>query len=65
MRHSSAGDLNYVVTQLSLAFLKGVGINYNDIALVTGVLTNVNQEFYRRLASPYEDSKIKLNGDVY
>jgi hypothetical protein len=26
---------------------------------------NVKQEFYRRVAMPYEDSKIAENGDVY
>lgn len=29
-----------------------------------GVFSNVSSEFYRRLASPYEDKQIKINGDV-
>jgi len=30
-----------------------------------GVLENVKQEMYRRLAAPYEDKKAEENGDVY
>jgi hypothetical protein len=39
-------------------------INYNKIAMITGVLENVKQEFYRRAASQYEDKKILTNGDI-
>jgi hypothetical protein len=31
---------------------------------VTGVFRNVADEFYRRVASPYEDQQIRANGDV-
>ena len=58
-----AGVLNYAITTLILTAMPAN--RYADIALVTGVLENVKQEFYRRLASPYEDNKAKLNGDVY
>jgi hypothetical protein len=60
------GDLNYAITQLSRSFLTPLpGSTYEEVALVTGVLENVKQEMYRRHASPYEDSAIKRNGDVY
>jgi hypothetical protein len=39
-------------------------ISYSKIAIITGVLENVKQEFYRRAAAPYEDKKILQNGDV-
>jgi hypothetical protein len=32
--------------------------------MVTGVLENIKQEFYRRIASQYEDKKILENGDI-
>ena len=38
--------------------------NYAKLAIITGVLENIKQEFYRRVASPYEDLKAKQNGDV-
>jgi len=58
-----AGLLNYSVTRLILKIIPAK--RYWVIALVTGVLKNISQEFYRRFAGPYEDEQIKKNGDVY
>jgi broad-specificity NMP kinase len=41
------------------------GFNYTNVNSVMGVLSCVSAELYRRLAAPYEDRKIKENGDVY
>ena len=57
-----AGDINYCVTRL-VSGLLGIP-SYKKIAIITGVLQNINQELYRRLATPYEDEKIESNGDV-
>lgn len=57
-----AGDLNYSISKLCAMLAKD--ISYSKIAIITGVLENVKQEFYRRLAIPYEDAKIKENGDL-
>ena len=38
--------------------------SYTKIAVATGVLENIKQEFYRRIASSYEDKKIIENGDI-
>jgi hypothetical protein len=55
------GDLNYVVTKL----LKEVyPLRYYHINKAVGVLECVKLEFYRRVAAPYEDLKIKESGDV-
>lgn len=59
-----AGCLNYAITRLFLETLLA-DPGYLKIALATGVLENVKQEMYRRLAAPYEDTKIADNGDVY
>jgi hypothetical protein len=61
-----AGLLNYVCTRLALKIIKlQFGkVRYWLIATTTGVFHNVADEFYRRLASPYEDAQIKKNGDV-
>jgi len=59
----SEGLLNYVVSRL-IGLIIGE-IRYAKIAWVTGVLENIKQEFYRRQAAPYEDSKIAENGDLY
>lgn len=57
-----AGNINYVFSRV-IAGLMGVP-SYSKIAVLTGVLENIKQEFYRRAASPYEDQKIVENGDI-
>jgi hypothetical protein len=61
-----AGFLNYTCTRLALKIIKLLfgKIRYKIIDAVTGVFKNVNDEFYRRLAAPYEDLQIINNGDV-
>ena len=56
------GDINYVFSRV----LGGVmgDVSYSKIALITGVLENIKQEYYRRVAGPYEDKKIVENGDI-
>ena len=55
------GDLNYVVTKL----LKEVyPLRYYHINKAVGALECIKLEFYRRVAAPYEDLKIKESGDV-
>jgi hypothetical protein len=57
------GDLNYTITRLC-AKLIGKDVSYTKIGIITGVLENVKQEFYRRIAVPYEENKVVENGDV-
>jgi hypothetical protein len=55
------GELNYVVTKI----LKEVyPLRYFYINKAMGVLECIKQEFYRRVAAPYEDMKMKESGDV-
>jgi len=55
------GELNYVITKI----LKEVyPLRYYHINKAIGVLECIKQEYYRRVAAPYEDQKIKENGDV-
>lgn len=61
-----AGLLNYALTRL---ILKVVQLRFGRwrywlFALVTGVLHNVADELYRRLAAPYEDRQRQRQGDV-
>jgi len=55
------GHLNYLVTSLFKRMYKPKYFNYNR---AMGVLECIKQEFYRRVVGPYEDKKIKENGDV-
>lgn len=58
----SLGDLNYLFSRIITRHMGKV--SYGKIAMATGVLENIKQEFYRREASPYEDMKIRVNGDI-
>jgi hypothetical protein len=51
-----AGMLNYACTCLALrTFYKVFGkFRYKFIALFTGIFENIKQEFYTRIATPYE-----------
>lgn len=56
------GDINYCFSRI-LSGLMGE-TSYSKIAIITGVLENIKQEFYRRVAAKYEDKKILENGDI-
>lgn len=56
------GRINYVVSRMVAGIMGDV--SYSKIAMATGVLENIKQEFYRRVAGPYEDLKIYQNGDI-
>jgi len=57
------GFLNYTCTRLALKLIPAR--RYWAIAMVSGVFSNIADEFYRRLAAPYENEQIAKNGDVY
>lgn len=61
-----AGLLNYTCTCLALKIirLRFGRLRYWLIAIITGTFKNIADEFYRRLAAPYEDQQIAVNGDV-
>lgn len=64
------GELNYKITMACADYLEERaevrgGLSYDLINEVIGVLECAKQEIYRRVAIPYEDQKIKENGDVY
>lgn len=60
------GELNYVISKLIGKYFEGFKrVGYAEMNEVIGVLECVKLEFYRRVAAPYEDKKIKENGDVF
>jgi hypothetical protein len=59
---SIVGDINYTFSRI-IASLMGQP-SYGKIAIITGVLENIKQEYYRRVASVYENQKIISNGDI-
>ena len=61
-----AGLLNYACTRLALKIirLRFGRLRYWLIALISGTFKNISDEFYRRLAAPYEDRQMEIHGDV-
>lgn len=64
-RPADPGELNFAITQLVYRYYKMHGGRYQQVNDVLGALEGAKLEFYRRVAAPYEDTKIKENGDVY
>lgn len=61
----TSGEFNYVLTHIVADFLKRKGLSYQTCNDIVGALDNCKDEFKRRIQNPYEDLKIKENGDVY
>ena len=60
------GQLNFLITTLCDEYLTQIGgCSYTNLNSIIGVLECVKQEFYRRVVVPYEEQKLKDNGDVY
>ena len=59
------GDMNFAISTIMRAWLDNYGHSYTNYNAMVGVLACASMELYRRLAAPYEDEKIKENGDVY
>ena len=59
----NSGDLTYVIYKLLLKTLPKK-YNYANLAHNMGVISCVKEEFYRKIVAPYEELKIKENGDI-
>jgi hypothetical protein len=62
---NSVGELNYMISMIALSYLENKGLNYQTINDIIGAFDCAKNEFYRRAAVPYENEKIKTNGDIY
>jgi hypothetical protein len=61
----NAGQLNYSLAIEVDQYIQDKGLSYQTLNDISGVLTNLNLEVYRRITSIYEDEKIRVNGDVF
>ena len=64
-RPEDPGELNYIITLICKDYIDRYGECYRTFNDIMGVLEGVKLEMYRRKTGPYEDRKIKQNGDVY
>jgi hypothetical protein len=60
----NAGELNYTLTLIVHDYWERNGQNYQAFNDIIGALEGCKLELYRRKVAPYEDDKIKENGDV-
>lgn len=59
------GELTYLLVHLVRIYMKDKPDSYQIFNEVVGCLECCKQEFYRRIMAPYEDQKLKDNGDVF
>lgn len=62
-----SGHLNYVLFRLAGLLAQGTinnPGNYARLAVIRSSMKEANDEFHRKVMVPYEDRKIKENGDV-
>mgnify|MGYP001596417025 CR=1 FL=1 len=64
-RPDNPGELNYVLTCLVQDYVLFKGAKYQHYNDAVGALECAKQELYRRRIGPYEDTKMKENGDVF
>jgi hypothetical protein len=60
---ASVGEVNYVISSIIWELFE-CRKSYTTANNLMGVLECVKQEFYRKQVAPYEDKKIKENGDI-
>lgn len=61
----TSGELNYMITELFVEYLEKHGLSYKTCSDIVSAGMNAVDEFQRRVQHPYENKKIKENGDVY
>jgi hypothetical protein len=60
----NCGELNYAIHSLITNYVGRHGLSYQTCNDISGALSNVNSEFYRRKAAQHEDKKKEENGDI-
>lgn len=58
------GELNYCIYKLSSLLIEKIGESYHNLSLCSSAMEHAKMEWYRRRLVPYEDKKIKENGDI-
>ena len=66
----TSGEIQYLIADLINKFMNSTEaeegkLRYQHMNDVMGALSGAQQEFYRLVVAPYEDSKKNENGDVY
>ena len=62
---ANAGEVNYTITMLINNYLEDQGLNYANLNEMIGALECCKLELYRMIGGPYEDVKLRDNGEAY
>lgn len=58
------GQYNYTICELLLHYIRRNGESYEIISDAVCIPLDASTEIRRRVMEPYEDAKIKENGDI-
>ena len=61
---TNKGHLNYAICELVGILIVQTGVSYTNMSEKIDTVHDAENELRRRLLNPYEDLKIKENGDV-
>lgn len=61
----TVGELNYMFTIMAIKYLEDRELSYENLNAIMGAFDSAAKEFYRRVVVPYEEKKMRENGDVY
>jgi hypothetical protein len=61
---ASEGELNYCIYKLSCLLVDRLGASYDSLSLCSSAMEHAKLEWYRRRVVPYEEEKIRQNGDI-
>ena len=61
----NVGQLTYVLTESCIEYVARKQESFQVYAEILGALEATKLELYRRLITPYEESKRLLNGDIF
>jgi len=63
---TGTGEFNYCISSIAFALLqRDPEGGYEAMSAIRAAMNDASDEFYRRVMAPYEDQKMKENGDVY
>lgn len=62
---ADVGTLTYEFQQTIVEYLLRHGLRYQQIAEIKGALSEAARDFEQRVVVPYEEKKIRENGDVW
>jgi hypothetical protein len=61
---TNAGELNYAISMILKDYVSNQKRGYQVLNDVMGALTGAQLEFYRTVVVPFEEEKIKSNGEL-